>query len=87
MTDILFETPAARIVARFGAKHLADWTGRHVTRVYAWSWPPDRGGTGGVIPIRARKRIIEGARRDLGIELQFSEFEPIGAEQYHLGAA
>lgn len=75
-------TPASRLVERFGAKALADWSGRHISRVYAWTWSPARGGTGGFIPLAARRGIIAGARRDLKIGLAWTEFEPAPGEAY-----
>ncbi len=75
-------TPAQRIIARFGVETLARWTGRHRTRVHAWTWPSARGGTGGAIPIKVRQRIIEGARQDLGVTVEYREFEPRTGEVY-----
>ncbi len=80
--DVSHPTPAARIVARFGVETLSKWTGRHRTRVHAWTWPSDRGGTGGAIPLRVRLLIVEGARRDRSERLEFSDFEPQGDERY-----
>jgi len=74
-------TPAARIVGRFGVKTLAAWTGRHPSRVHAWTWPSSKGGTGGAIPNKARTKIIAGAKT-LGEELAFADFEPQAGEDY-----
>ena len=81
------KTPAARILERFGAGRISAWTGRHRSRVHAWAWPTDKGGTGGVVPHRSRQAIIDGARRDLGQDITFAEFEPQAGEGYLLGAA
>lgn len=86
MTDP-HKTPAARIIARFGAGRIAAWTKRHRSRVHAWAWPTDKGGTGGVIPARARAAIIEGARDELGEAVSYADFEPQDGEAYLLGAA
>lgn len=80
-------TPAARIVARFGAAKLAAWTGRHRSRVHAWTWPADKGGTDGVVPPRLRQAIIDGARTDLNEALTFAEFEPQAGEAYLMAEA
>jgi hypothetical protein len=76
------KTPAARIISRFGAKSIAAWTGRHQSRVHAWSWPTSRGGTGGVVPVRLRPAIIRGALSDFQTVLTPADFEPAGDETY-----
>lgn len=81
------KTPADRIVARFGVPRLAAWTRRHRSRIHAWTWATDKGGTGGVVPPRLRAAIIEGAREDLGEILSHSDFEPQDGEAYLLGRA
>lgn len=81
------KTPAARIIARFGVENISRWTGRHRSRVHAWTWPTERGGTGGVIPPRVRAAIIEGARGDLSQVVAFSEFEPTEGEGYLTGVS
>ena len=75
-------TPAARIIARFGVPALAGWTGRHRSRIHAWTWPTDKGGTGGAIPIRRREAIIAGAKRDLHQDVEPAEFELQPGEAY-----
>lgn len=75
-------TPADRIIGRFGVEKIARWTGRHRSRVHAWAWAPDRGGTGGVVPPRLRQKIIEGARSELGEAVAFADFEPREGERY-----
>ena len=76
------KTPAERILARFGADRLSTWTGRHRSRVHAWTWSTDKVGTGGAIPPRLRQAIIDGARNDLGEEIHFRDFEPQDGEGY-----
>lgn len=82
----LAATPAERIIQRYGVKRLAAWTGRHPSRVHAWAWAPDKGGTGGVIPHPVRPKIIAGAARELGETVTYPEFEPQGEERYLHGA-
>lgn len=80
-------TPADRILSRFGAGRIAEWTGRHRSRVHAWTWPTAKGGTGGVVPVRVRQAIIEGAARDLGETVGPADFELRPGEQYLVGEA
>lgn len=56
--------PAAqRVIDKCGgAQALADAIGYHVTAVYQWPKPRSKRGTGGLIPSRARRRILEGIR-------------------------
>ncbi len=82
MTDPETVTPAHRLIKRFGAKRLAAWTNRHPSRVWAWAWPPEKGGTGGVIPPRLRAQITAGARSEMGVDLAPIEFEPAAGEAY-----
>lgn len=79
-------TPAARIIARFGAGRIATWTNRHRSRVHAWSWPTSKGGTGGAVPARAQNAIIEGARRELGAAVSFADFQPQDGEAFLMDA-
>lgn len=75
-------TPAARIIARFGVKRLSAWTGRHASRVHAWTWPRARGGTGGAVPLPCRPGIIAGALAELSEVVAYTEFEPVPGEAY-----
>jgi hypothetical protein len=76
------KTPAGRIVERFGVDALSRWTGRHRSRVHAWTWSTDKGGTGGAIPPRLRQKIIDAAREERGEALSFGDFEPQEGEAY-----
>ncbi|HZL00490.1 MAG TPA: hypothetical protein VFC47_11385 [Caulobacteraceae bacterium] len=80
-------TPALRLIRRFGVARLAEWSGRHPSRVYSWCWPPKRNGTGGVVPHRLRQAIVDGAQRDCGVCLSSLEFEPMSGERYVFGEA
>ena len=42
--------PAKSIIAKIGIDKVSEITGKHVSRVYRWMYPKDRGGTGGLIP-------------------------------------
>ena len=85
MTDIP-KTPADRILTRFGVERIAAWTKRHRSRVHAWAWSTEKGGTGGAIPPRLRPAIIEGAKRELNEDITFTDFEPQAGEVYLMGA-
>ena len=80
------KTPAERILAQFGVERLSAWTGRHRSRVHAWTWPTDKGGTGGAIPPRVRKAIIDRAASEMGVQIGFADFEPKPGEQYMMEA-
>ena len=75
-------TPAARIIARFGVKRLSAWTGRHASRVHAWTWPRAKGGTGGAVPLACRPAIIAGAQDEMGETIAYADFEPVEGEAY-----
>lgn len=72
------DTPAARVIAKFGEGtkghyRVAELLGRHVSRVFRWTYPKERGGTGGLIPPREQDRLLEIARRE-GVALARSDF-------------
>ncbi len=57
------KTPAAKAIAAFGSpKALADAIGRNVSRVHRWTYPPERGGTGGEIPGSALRDVLAAAK-------------------------
>ena len=80
--DITSATPAARIIDRFGVANLSRWTGRHRSRVHAWTWPAAKGGTGGMIPRQVRAAICAGALRDLHQTVDPCDFELRAGEAY-----
>ncbi len=54
---------AAQVIALFGnAYALAEVLGRKAATVYRWTYPSDKGGTGGVIPGPAWTAIQEHAK-------------------------
>ena len=77
-------TPAARIIDQFGVEALARWTGRHRSRIHAWTWSRERGGTGGVVPVALRAKIIASAQVERAVALSFADFEPREGESYLL---
>ena len=55
-------TPAARVIAAFGGvQRVAAAIGRHSSRVHRWTYPVERGGTGGRIPGSAVPKILKAA--------------------------
>lgn len=69
--------PAKTVIAKCGGVDAAAIiTGKHVSRVYRWMYPKERGGTGGVIPIPQARKLMEYAashKIDLPAELFFRE--------------
>ncbi len=68
--------PAKSIVAKIGVPKCAEVTGKHVTRVYRWMAPREKGGTGGVIPYEDAAKLIDYFKAN---EIAFSheEFFPV----------
>lgn len=75
-TTIQTLDPAASIIERFGGiDTVRGITGASRTRVYRWTQPVERGGTGGIIPIGHIGKLLHYAR-DNGIEITADEFIP-----------
>ncbi|UYW24875.1 hypothetical protein OKC48_16510 [Methylorubrum extorquens] len=65
---------AASIIAKCnGHAVVADICGVHVTRVYRWTYPVEKGGSGGLIPSRHQALLLKGAR-ERGIDLRPEDF-------------
>ena len=82
MTTDDIQTPARRLIRRFGVAALARWTGRHPSRVHAWAWPTSRGGTGGVVPVRLRPAIIAAALKECAAVVTPADFELAAGEAF-----
>lgn len=66
--------PAHGIIMKCGGyARVAGITGKSLTRVYRWTYPKNRGGTGGVIPTNSARRLLEWAQRE-GIALAAADF-------------
>ncbi|MCC7253839.1 hypothetical protein [Hyphomicrobium sp.] len=66
--------PAKSVIEKLGGvEAVAKVTGKHVSRIYRWTYPVERGGTGGLIPQREIPRLIEHARRK-GVALAHADF-------------
>lgn len=68
------DNAAARVIDKCGGpERVAEMLGVHVSRVYRWTYPKERGGTGGTIPTRHQNDLLTKAR-DNGCTLQPSDF-------------
>lgn len=68
--------PAAEIVEKLGGpKVVARVTGRASTAPYRWQYEKDKGGTGGLIPQKYHRALLDYAR-DNKIALSAEEFLP-----------
>lgn len=56
-----------------GHQAVAEMAGVHVSRVHRWTYPKERGGTGGLIPTQHQQKLLDEAR-DRGIDLGPSDF-------------
>lgn len=65
--------PAKSILDRIGVETAAKVTGKHISRVYRWTYPSSRGGTGGVIPHTDALKLLEYSRAE-GIGLGEADF-------------
>lgn len=65
--------PAKSILSRIGFEAAAKVTGKHISRVYRWTYPASRGGTGGIIPHADAMKLLEYARTE-GVPLGEADF-------------
>ena len=74
--------PASTIIEICGGfRAVAEMTGRDVTRVHRWTYPKERGGTGGRIPSDMQDRLLAEANRrglPLGPQHFFSSLQTSG---------
>jgi hypothetical protein len=76
MKGISGNSPAAVIIARLGGEAtISAITGTAYTAPYRWQAARKKGGTGGLIPQRYHRRLIDYARSN-GIPLNAEEFLP-----------
>jgi len=69
-------TQASRIITKFGGvPALARAIGSRPQRIYKWTYPPERGGTGGYIPPAVIPRVKEAAEF-LDIALTAEDWAP-----------
>ena len=68
--SIAMSTSAQHVIDRLGGfREVADFLGVHKSRVHRWTYPRDRGGTGGVIPQRHFGKLMDMAQKR-GVDLQ-----------------
>jgi hypothetical protein len=65
--------PARSVIAKIGVDKVAEITGKHVSRVYRWMYPKEKGGTGGFIPPADAQVILAYAVSE-GVPLSPAEF-------------
>lgn len=76
--------PAKSILDRIGYAKAAELTGKHISRVYRWTYPSGvREGTGGVIPHADAIKLLEYSRaNDLGLtEADFMKAPSIAPQE------
>lgn len=68
--------PAATVISRLGGEaKVSEITGRGLTAPYKWQYPIEKGGTGGLIPQRLHRVLLDYARAN-GIALSPADFLP-----------
>lgn len=68
--------PASKIIELCGGfEAVAKMTGRSVIRVRCWTYPKEKGGTGGHIPAEVQSKLLEAANRN-SISLTPNHFFP-----------
>jgi hypothetical protein len=73
MTDKQLE-PARTVLAKIGGVDVAaEVTGKHVSRIYRWTYPREKGGTGGVVPHDDATKLLAHAR-EKSIDLKAEDF-------------
>lgn len=66
--------PAHSLIRKCGGfAAVARMTGRSEVRVRRWTYPVDRGGTGGMIPTEVHERLMLAARAE-GVDLRPDDF-------------
>lgn len=69
-------TMALRVIRKLGGPvRVAELLGTTRQAIYKWTYPRDRGGTGGYIPARRQLELMIVARMN-GIELSKDDFFP-----------
>ncbi|MHB0784407.1 hypothetical protein [Bradyrhizobium sp. 5.13L] len=71
---VMILNPAKAVIEKIGGyEAAAGITGKHITRVYRWTYPTSRGGTGGVIPHSDALKLLNHAKF-AGIALAAEDF-------------
>jgi hypothetical protein len=67
-------TPAENVIRKCGGhQQVAEMAAVDLTRVYRWTYPKERGGTGGLVPARHQAVLLDAAR-SRGIDLKPEDF-------------
>lgn len=61
-------TTAASLINQLGRQVVADACGVDVSRVYRWTYPTEKGGTGGRIPAKHFQAVLALAKKN-GVEV------------------
>jgi hypothetical protein len=65
MSDKQQLEPALSVITALGGfDKVAEITGKHISRVYRWTYPKERGGTGGFIPQSDANVLLRYAREN-----------------------
>lgn len=68
--------PAKSVIAKLGGVEVVcGITGKHVSRVYRWMHPKEKGGTGGFIPTTEAPKLLEYAKANR-IKISADDFFP-----------
>ena len=66
--------PASHVIALLGGPQAtAELAGVHISRVFRWTYPKARGGTGGLVPAQHQQHLLDCARAR-GIALEPADF-------------
>jgi hypothetical protein len=72
--------PARTVLSKIGGVEVASKvTGKHVSRIYRWTYPRDKGGTGGVVPHDDATKLLEHAKANQ-IDLTAEDFFALASE-------
>jgi hypothetical protein len=72
--------PAYSVIAKAGGVDaVAAITGKHVSRIYRWTYPRAKGGTGGVVPHDDATKILKHAA-EAGLNIAARDFFSLEAE-------
>ena len=72
-------TIAGRIIEKCGGvSRTAELVGRSKSWVYRWTYPKDKGGTGGSVPRSAQEALLDAARKGK-VQISPADFFDVGA--------
>jgi hypothetical protein len=72
-------TIAEKIIRKCGGHaQVAAWLGLSLTQIYRWTYPREKGGTGGLVPACRQAELLAKARQ-VGIDLRPDDFFTVAA--------